>query len=394
MHVLTRYVVREVCQVFAITLTALTLLLLITGVAREALSQGLGPVHILKIVPYVLPTALLFAVPATTLFAVTLTYGRMSSANELVALKSSGINPLRMLWPVLILATLLSFVTVWLNDTAMSWGYRGVQRALLGAVEDIIYDVLRTQKAYSTRGFSIVVRGVEGRVLIQPIFTLETTGDSPSLRITAKEAELRSVPEAGVLRVRFRTGTIERGGITGNFPGVFEHEIALNEAMHKGDASQAPAHLPLREIPDQIDRQRITISETEQRLAAAAGLEMFTGDLSALTSGQWASRTLMLQEQRQHLHRLQTEPPRRWANGFSCLCFALIGAPMAIQLKNANALTSFFACFLPILIVYYPFFAYGLDRAKAGAVPAPTVWLGNAVLAICGVWLLRRVLRH
>ena len=91
---------------------------------------------------------------------------------------------------------------------------------------------------------------------------------------------------------------------------------------------------------------------------------------------------------------MQTEPPRRWANGFSCLCFALVGSTMAIRRKNSDALTSFFLCFLPILVVYYPFLFFGADRAKAGAINPNAVWLANIVLVVWGLWLLRRVIRY
>jgi lipopolysaccharide export system permease protein len=94
------------------------------------------------------------------------------------------------------------------------------------------------------------------------------------------------------------------------------------------------------------------------------------------------------------LQRLYTEPWRRWANGFSCLCFVLIGAPMAIRLRHAEFLASFFACFLPILLVYYPLLAVSVGQAKDGSVPPPAVWIGNLVLAGWGVWLLRRVVRY
>jgi len=88
------------------------------------------------------------------------------------------------------------------------------------------------------------------------------------------------------------------------------------------------------------------------------------------------------------------EPWRRWANGFSCLCFVLVGAPMAIRMRNADFLTSFFLCFLPILIVYYPVFMLGVDQAKRGSVPPVVVWTGNVLITLWGWWLLRRVVRQ
>jgi lipopolysaccharide export system permease protein len=72
----------------------------------------------------------------------------------------------------------------------------------------------------------------------------------------------------------------------------------------------------------------------------------------------------------------------------------LVGAPMAIRLKHAEFLAIFFVCFLPILLVYYPLLAVSVDQAKDGAFPPPAVWAGNVVLALWGLWLLRRVIRY
>ena len=57
-------------------------------------------------------------------------------------------------------------------------------------------------------------------------------------------------------------------------------------------------------------------------------------------------------------------------------------------------MTTFGVCFLPILILYYPLLAFAVDRAKCGALPPYTVWLGNIVLSLIGAWCLRRVIRH
>ena len=90
----------------------------------------------------------------------------------------------------------------------------------------------------------------------------------------------------------------------------------------------------------------------------------------------------------------RAEPWRRWANGFSCFFFVLVGAPLAIRWRSADVWTSFGICFLPILCVYYPLLAFSVDRAKCGVLPPYAVWLGNVVLLVLGGWLLRRVIRY
>ena len=113
MRLLTRYVLREIGLVFLVTVVALTGLMVMIGAVREAIAQGLGIVQIMQLLPYLLPNALMFAVPGTILFSVSNVYGRMSGTNEVVALKSLGLSPMVILWPALILAVLLSFTTVW-----------------------------------------------------------------------------------------------------------------------------------------------------------------------------------------------------------------------------------------------------------------------------------------
>jgi lipopolysaccharide export system permease protein len=112
-----------------------------------------------------------------------------------------------------------------------------------------------------------------------------------------------------------------------------------------------------------------------------------------LAEDNWAAKRMQLAHAEVQLQRFYTEPHRRWANGFSCLCFVMIGAPMAMWRKHGEFWGSFFMCFAPILLIYYPMLVGSLDLAKRGVVPAPAVWLGNLVLVGIGVWLMRRIVR-
>jgi lipopolysaccharide export system permease protein len=150
----------------------------------------------------------------------------------------------------------------------------------------------------------------------------------------------------------------------------------------------------LREIPDEKVQQRALIAKRERNLAAQAACQMLCGDFDALTGEEWETHARKLHLARERLYRLRAEPHRRWSAGFSCLCFAFVGAPMAIRLRNRDMLTSFFLCFLPILIVYYPLLVFGVDGAKEGRLPPWSVWTGNVLLVVWGSYLLRRVMRY
>jgi lipopolysaccharide export system permease protein len=392
MRLLTRYVLREVCQVFLVTLVALTTFMILVGAVQVAIAEGLGAKQIVLALPYLLPQALMFAVPGTILFAVSIVYGRMSAANEIVALKSLGIGPLAVIWPALALAVLLSLTTVWLNDLAMHWGFHGVKRVAIDSAEEIAYSVLRTHKSFKSDALEVTVRRVEGKVLIDPNFRLPTGNGDDMIDISAKTAELRSVPGSGKLTLILYHPVIDGPDLHIEHPNdVLEREVVIKPNAGK---DPSPAHLALHEIPEAVVRQRDTIERLGERMVAQAGLQVLGGEFERLSSPTWNEDAKNLQFQKYQLYRMLTEPPRRWANGFSCLCFTLVGAAMAIRMKNADVLTSFALCFFPILLVYYPLLMFGLDRAKAGEIDPHAVWLANVILVVWGLWLLRRVIRY
>lgn len=392
---LIRYVLLELIKVFVLALTVFTALMIIVGVVREAIMQNLPPAQVIWLIPYMLPFSLCVAIPVTLLLATTVVYGRMSGANEVLAIKALGISPMRIVWPALIGAFLISLATVWLNDLAVSWGRKGAQQVIVDAVEEIVYNMLRTQRRYSSSNFAISVKRLEDRRLILPTLTLQARDNAPAITIMAKEAELRADRGENVLKILLREGTIDvEGRVTAYFPDTYEQEIPLSDASRADPGSATPSAMALSAIPGQIIRQRQTIEQYEQELAARSACQMICGEFDALTGPEWDGSQQRLSGYRRNLHRLLTEPHRRWAAGFSCLCFVWIGAPMAIWLRNRDIVTIFFLCFAPILVIYYPALAYGIDGAKNGTIPPYGVWMGNVILAVCGAYLLRKVIRY
>ena len=208
MKIISRYVMSELLQVFLVALTALTLFMLVVGLVKEAQQQGLGMMQIAALVPYVLPEAMRFAVPGTMLFAVASVFGRLSASNEITALKAAGITPMAAIWPAIGLAIVVSFVSVWLNDIAVSWGRDGVRRVIVSSVEDIIYGRLRQQRSYSTAKLSINVKGVEGRKLLRPTLSFQPGGETAPVTVSAAEAEMRADAKTGTLTITCRNGTL------------------------------------------------------------------------------------------------------------------------------------------------------------------------------------------
>jgi lipopolysaccharide export system permease protein len=396
LRLLTRYVLFEIIKVFTITLTAMTLFMILVSIAREGYAQGLGLKQILLLLPYVLPDALRFSVPGTILFATCSVYGRMASTNEIVAIKAMGISPLSILAPTFVFAFLLSIVAVVLNDLACSWGRDGTRRVVIESVEEIAYSRLAQQRTYNSKQFGINVKRVDGRKLVRPTFTFAATDENPPMTIVCEEAELKSDLQAvpPMLTIICRNGTVDAGNARAEFHGEQQWQIELDNASRR--STRGASDLAMSQVPQEVAASHERIDQLQQKMTLLAGEQMATGDFGAtgLSGSQWAADERRLMEERARLYRLVIEPARRWSNGFSCLCFVLIGAPAGIILRNSDFLTSFFACFLPILLVYYPLLFLGVDQAKLGILPAWSVWTGNAILAVAGAWLIRRVSRY
>lgn len=395
MAILPRYVLVEVIKVFALSVTALTLMVVLGFVGREATAQGLPLVPTLRLIPFFLPETLRVTVPMTLLLACTTVFSRISGANEVVAIKAMGISPMVLLWPVFIFAFMISLLTVWLNDLADSWGRKNIQRVVIEAVEEIAYSMLQSQRRYSTSTFSINVKDIDGKTLKRITLIIMGHGNAAKMTITAEEAVLRCDRAEGVLKVFLRNGVIDVGGkLEVRFPDVQEKEIPLDDAS-RARPGNVWANLALRDFPDAIAKAQSLIEQHEQMMAAQAAYEMTCGDFDELTSdNMWNMYENDKLELWSRYYRLISVPQRRWAGGFACLCFALVGAPMAVCLRNRDFLTSFFLCFLPILIVYYPLMIMGADQVKNGNLPIIFVWAGNFGLMLWGAWLLRRVIRY
>ena len=394
---LTRYILIEILKIFVVALVALSLLILVIGIGRELIRRGLGLIAVVQLLPYVLPISLQFAFPATALFSVCCVYGRMAADGEISTVKASGISPLRLLKPAIIFAAILSPVAVCVSDLAVSWGRPGVNRVVLMSIEDIAYRVLQGEHSYtSDHGFSIYVGEVVGRRLISPKVTIHNGGENGPMRVSAREGELRLDPETSELVLVGIDSQVKLGDLLAfTIPGENEFRIPLSGAMQQRAVQfRSPSELPLRWIASERRNEDQRVHEAVGELAAHTGFSILASRPEAVAgpSGQLIENKL--RRSRKRLNRLHTEPWRRWAEGFSCLFFVLVGAPLAIIAKTSDYWTTFGLCFLPTLILYYPLFIFGLERAKDGLLPPYGVWTGNAILAAIGVVLIARVRRY
>lgn len=394
MSIISRYIVAELVKVFAVTLIGMTTLMIMVGLIQEAIQENLTPLTILQLIPFVVPNALCFAIPGTILFSVCSVYGRMASSNELVSARALGISPMAMIWPALVFAFLLSLATVYLNDIAVSWGRQGVYRVVLGSVEKTIYSVLNTERSYNKGRISITVEDVIGKDLIHPTIEIHSKGNKAPVTLTAQKAQLTSDSETNELVFTVVNCVFEINENTKISLDEWEAKIPLRDATKKGNQEESPSNIPLRLIRKSSRDQLLSLEDRKKNMATKSAFHMFTGNMVALTHPQWQTEYTELQQEEYRQRRLYTEPWRRWANGFSCLCFVMVGIPLSINRNRADFWTTFGVCFMPILLSYYPLLMLGVSKAKSGQLPPQCVWLGNIALFIVGYLMIRKLLKR
>ncbi|MDR0871018.1 MAG: LptF/LptG family permease [Planctomycetaceae bacterium] len=391
MNILRRYILWELFYTFFLSFLAMTALLIIGGLVQEAISKNVPLTHVIQLVPYVVVAMSRISLPMTLLLTATVFFARMSGNNEIIALKSLGISPWKILYPVMLFGILVSLFAVWLNEMAVTWGRVGMNTVIYRAAEDILLEQLKQNHSFkSPKGdITIMVKGVENRRLIAPTITLA----KPPTTVEAQDAQLKIDFAEQTLTIVLHNLKVESkdtvySGQTRTIP-VMLSQIVLDTNAEPSASNMGFAQLAEEEekLLDDIGKQRRTIA-AKRVFASCMGSvdEWSTREIKELSdTNRWLTR---------RVDRLIAEHPRRWSTGFSCFFFIWLGAPMAIWLKKGDIFTSFFACFIPILLFYYPLLMYGINGAKNGSLPPNAVWLANIGLGVAGCWFLRRIHRY
>jgi lipopolysaccharide export system permease protein len=399
MYILTRYVVWEVLKVFLAALVGLTLMVTLGMGFKEGLNRGLPPLIMLLTMPYMLPEMLGITLPVAMLYAVSNVFGRMTGMNEIVALKSLGIDPMVLVWPVLVLASFLSLGTVWMYEVAATWCRPSRERVFTESLEEIIYGALQKNKSLDDPRLpvSITRKAIVGRKLISPIIVWKGRPGQPQVTITAEEAEVatdRRNPKAPALIATYRNFDLEIDGVvTYSSPAtdqyVFPIPMPVPDRHHRD-------WVAMKDIPNAIAELEAEIANLHKDLRLLRDYYPKANKLIGIldSSANVDRVSEQIKEKQGRIFCLRTEPYRRWSNGFTCLCFALIGMPVAMLWRHADGLTNFFVCFLPILAVYYPLLMLGEHLSTTGVLPPISFWMGNVVLAAPAITLLRWVNRH
>lgn len=391
MKIITRYILLRV--LFYFTAAVLTIMGLgVAGLISNAtITEGLPLYASARITPYILPQIGMIALPVSILLAVSLTYGKLAGLNELIAIKAMGVSPWKIFLPTWIFAIIVSIFAVWVNDLAYSWGFRKASQVVIEGAESMLMGKLAMDGRFSDPDGNVTlsVSGVTpDGTLVQPEFSgKKFLGDG-----SAEYGRLSVIPdsESPMIHIELTDVVYKNSEGLGVCPQTINFDIPLAQlgiSIDEGDPS-------LAQIPEVVRSIEAEKRSACRRLVAMTAFSLAVGNPQVAGSDRWVQLREQENDCDRRITRCKLGGPRRTSSGFVCFFFAWVGIPVAIWLNKSEAFYCFFACFIPIMGVYYPLFMGGLNGAKEGTLPSVACWIGNVVLGIAGYILLRRVQRH
>jgi lipopolysaccharide export system permease protein len=390
----------ELVKIFALSLVAITGILLMAGIIAEASQQGLGPAQILAIIPLLVPSTLPYTIPATTLFATCLVYGRLAADNEILAIKSAGANVLLVVWPGLLLGLVISLTTLSLYYHIIPFTHNLLRSWVLTNPQELMYANLKKDQKIShpKLDWEITVRRVQGRKLENVLIKRRGKNGGFDLFIKADEAtlevDLKTDPLKPKLLVHLRNGQIHHeGGFGGNF---LDRTVEVDlEPRFLSNHTPRPRDMTWKELYENRDKVTLEIEDIDEQLAQAEAGQLPQGHRPEKVPEHLKNlrerRTFYLQE----IHQINAEFHMRPALSLGCLCFVLIGCPVGIWFSRSDYLSAFITCFLPIVLIYYPLTLCCTNLAKEGfRYSELAVWAADLLLCLIALPLYQRLLKH
>ncbi|MGR3178639.1 MAG: LptF/LptG family permease [Candidatus Anammoxibacter sp.] len=136
-YTLPSYIIKELFKTFVPAFCGFVLLIIL-GLTMQLLHKGLDIIDIRAIIPHLIIFAFPDALPIAFLAATVMTYGRLSSSNEIAAIRTSGIHMQVIITPVIIFSILLSFLTFYLNAEVLPNSHRKIKILKETAVSAIL----------------------------------------------------------------------------------------------------------------------------------------------------------------------------------------------------------------------------------------------------------------
>jgi lipopolysaccharide export system permease protein len=424
MLLLNRYILKEHIGPFFFAFFTITFLLVIDLVPKiidHVIDKDLGVWVVLEIVGLNLAWMLALSVPMSVLVATLMAFGRLTSDFEIIAIKASGINLLRILIPLLMVAAVVMFGMIQFNDkilpdlnkrSRLLWGDISVMRPTLvfrsGVfISDIPGFLVQVDKIDHATSRVEGVRITETREFTKPRIIvaeygyLEMTSGGANMRFTLYNGEIHSLDinePANYRKVNFQEHVIN----------VYDagSQLVRTESNYRNDRE-----MPIGQMQSKVDRAMTAIIPFRENInASVSGVvrQLFVDSLAwhkegVLTdsaayeeiranAGAFARKVergkRQILAQRKTANKYNIEIHKKYSIPAASLAFVILGAPLAV-LSRRGGMGLAIAISIFLFIVYWAFLIGGEDLADRGLMsPFWAMWGANVLMGVMGLYLL------
>jgi lipopolysaccharide export LptBFGC system permease protein LptF len=370
---------KEFLNSFFFGVTVFSLLLIVNIVfdmANLLISKGVSFFLVLKLFIFYIPNILTLSIPMAILFGVLLVYGRLSSDNEITAMKSSGLKYTTLTIPIIIFVCIISIFLLFFNHfLAPSINYR--QKNLF---EEIItkrplvkFSEKSTTKLKDYNIYANKVKNRNNTLFGVNIYKFETKKTNNDIEET-KEKSILPQNDKGSWRISASSAKVK----------TLENGIQLT--LHKGYWQKAS----LSDINNMLHMTFktyvffIPLEEIEKRKSVA---------VSQIKSPELIKTIKNNKKQGLPTEAYEIDLWIRWIFAFAPIAFVLIALPIGLMLSKGGKARGF-AISLGIIMVYYSLLVVTISLGEKHYAPISVImWAPNLLITISGIYLLKKMIK-
>jgi len=359
---INRYIFKEFVSPFTVNVLLFTFIFLMAEliqITNWIVNYNISLSIILRMILYQTPYFLIFVIPLSVMITVLLTFLRLSSENEILAIKSSGISLYALLAPVFAFCVIGSALTIFMTVYGQSWG-RSALRELTDEVVSASVDIGLKERTFndSFSGVTIYVNQIDlkNKDLID-VFIEDSRQPDKVNTVIAPKGKIFNDPQQAVAHLILFNGNILQTNLkkkTAHSIQFDTYDISLETKRSPGKSKKKPKR-PKEMTIGELSRY-LRDSHTKDKRYFNALLEMH----------------------------------RRFSIPLGCFALGLLAVPLGVQARSAKR--SFgLVLGLVFFLLYYLLMSLGKVYGETGAYP-PLIgmWLPNVIIGGAGVYFLIR----
>ena len=436
---MNRYILKEHFIPFIFSLIILLFVLLANFLIKSIdkfLGKGLDITLLIEFVFLNMAWLLGLAVPMAVLVSTLMAFGRLSSDNEIIALKSSGINFINLLIPALSFGIFITISMIIYNNyflPDMNHKARLLSVDFSRKRPDIEFDVGYFIDALPNN--SIFLGGRKDS-LFTDIIIYNKSADVQQKTITANQGTIKTLKDGFLLNLyngsihelskekdEYRIIDYEyydivipvdnmtlnrndskiRGNREMNYSMMIDKINLFNNKLHSIKErinSRLSKELKMN-YEDSISKNEIFIAiENFQQLKSDSLknnninlLSAFNHRIQNLKRGLNSDFSL-INSYKKSINTYKVELHKKFSIPFACIIFIIIGAPLGMISKKGNFAGSISISLL-FFIIYWAFLIGGGEFADRGLLyPSLSMWLPNILLGLIGLYLCYKVINE